>query len=164
MLCESQHVKIEEFNSREKVNLYLKKDNNIVDTLHHVGDVIYLSSTVLKQCKVKNIDHQHITVKNKTVSFPLSIQFSNSSLTVSLSSLSCSVIPFGTTTLITATVTTTTNPGVCTIHCSPVTHGHHEVNVQVNDVQVDDTLLVIPFNPYLDNITPIHTIPELKRP
>ena len=163
MLCESQHIKIEEFNSREKVNLYLMK-NNIVDTLHHVGDVICFSSTVLKQCKVKNIDHQHITVKNKTVSFPLSIQFSNCSLTVSLSSLSCSVIPFGTTTLFTATVTTTTYPGVCTIHCSPVTHGHHEVNVQVNDVQVDDTLLVIPFNSYLDNITPIHTIPELKRP
>ena len=39
-----------------------------------------------------------------------------------------------------------------------------KVNVQVNDFQVDSTSLVIPFNPYLDNITPICTIPELNRP
>ena len=51
-----------------------------------------------------------------------------------------------------------------TIHCSPVTHGCHQVNVQVNDVQVDSTSLVIPFNPYLDNITPVCTIPELNGP
>ena len=88
----------------------------------------------------------------------------SSLLTVPLSSLSCSVVPVGTATPITATVTTTTHPGVYKIHCSPVTRGRHQVNVQVNDVQIDSTSLVIPFNPYLDNITPVHTIPELNRP
>ena len=161
----TQQVNIEEFNPREKANLHFKRDSNIVDTLHHIGDIICLSPTVLQQCKIKNIDHQRITMNNKTVSFPLSIQFCDSRLlTVPLLSLSCSVVPDGITTPITATVTTTTHPGVYTIHCSPVTNGHHEVNVQVNDVQVDSTSLVIPFNPYLDNITPVHTIPELNRP
>ena len=161
----TQQVSIEEFNPREKDNVYFIKDSNIVDTLHRIGDIVFFSPTVLQQCKVKNIDHQDIAMNNKTVSFPLSIQFCDSSLlTVPLSSLSCSVVPVGTATPITATVTTTTHPGVYTIHCSPVTRGHHQVNVRINDVQVDSTSLTIPFNPYLDNITPIHTIPELNRP
>ena len=149
----------------EKANLHFKKDIKIVDTLHHIGDIVFFSPTVLQQCKVKKIDHQHITMNNKTVSFPLSIQYCDSSLlTVPLSSLSCNVIPVGTTTPITATVTTTTHPGVYTIHCSPITRGRHQVNVQINDVQVDGTSLMIPFNPYLDNITSVCTIPELNRP
>ena len=161
----TQQVNIEEFYPKEKDDVYFKKDNNIVDTLYHIGDIVFFSPTVLQHCKVKKIDHQHITMKNKTVSFPLSIQFNDSSLlTVPLSSLSFSVVPVGTTTPITATVTTTTHPGVYTIHCSPVTNGHHQVNVQVNDVQVDSTSLVIPFNPYFDNITPVRTIPELNGP
>ena len=161
----TEQVKIEEFNPREKANLHLKKNSNIVDTLHHIGDIVFFSPTVLQQCKVKKIDRQHITTIKKTVSFPLSIQFSDSSLlTVPLSSLSCSVVPVGTTTPITATVTTTIHPGVYTIHCSPVTRGCHQVNIQVNGIHVDSTSLVIPFNPYLDNITPVRTIPELNGP
>ena len=161
----TQQVNIEEFNPKEKANLHFKKDSNIVDTLHHIGDIICLSPTVLQQCKIKNIDHQHITVNNKTVSFPLSIQFCDSSLlTVPLSSLSCSLVPVGTATPITATVTTTTHPGVYSIHCSPAIRGHYQVNVRVNDIQVDGTSLVILFNPYLDNITPVRTIPNLNRP
>ena len=161
----TEQVSIEEFNPREKANLYFKKDSNIVDTLHHIGDIVCLSPTVLQQCKVKKIDYQHIKTIKKTVSFPLSIQFSDSSLlTVPLSSLSCSVVPVDTATPITATVTTTTHPGVYTIHCSPVTNGYHQVNVQVNDVEVDSTSLMIPLNPHLDNITPVHTISELIGP
>ena len=160
----TQQVNIEEFNPREKDNVYFIKDSNIVDTLHHIGDIVFFSPTVLQQCKVKKIDQQHITMNNKTVLFPLSIQFCDSSLLiVPLSSLSCSVIPVGTTTPITAIVTTTTHPGVYTIHCNPVTRGHHQVNVRINDV-VASTSLVIPFNPYLDNITPVCTIAELNRP
>ena len=161
----TEQVNIEDFNPKEKADVHFDKDENIIDTLHHIGDIVFFSPTVLQQCKIKKIDRQQITMKNKTVSFPLSIQFSDSSLlTVPLSSLSCSVVPVGTATPITATVTTTTHPGVYTIHCSPVTNGHHQVNVQVNDVQVDSTSLVIPFNPYFDNITPVRTIPELNRP
>ena len=158
-------VNIEEFNPREKADVHFKKDSNIVNTLCHIGDIVFFSPTVLQQCKVKKIDCQHITMNNKTVSFPLSIQFCDSSLlTVPLSSLSCSVVPVGVTTPITATVTTTTHPGVYTIHCSPVNNGHHQVNVQVNDVQVDSISLVIPFNPYLDNISLVSTITELNGP
>ena len=161
----TEQVIIEEFNPREKANLHFKKDSNIVDTLHHIGDIVFFSPTVLQKCKVKKIDHQQVTTIKKTVSFPLSIQFSDSSLlTVPLSSLSCSVVPVDTTTPITATVSTTTHPEVYTIHCTPVTRGRHQVNVQVNDVQVGNTSLVIPFNPYLDNITPACTIPELNWP
>ena len=161
----TQQINIEEFNPREKADVYFKKDSNIVDSLHHIGDIVFFSPTVLQQCKVKKIDHQHITINNKTVSFPLSIQYCDFSLlTVPLSSLSCSVVPVGTATPITATVITTTHPGVYTIHCSPVTNGHHQVNVEVNDVQVHSTSLVIPFNPYFDNITPVRTIPELNGP
>ena len=149
----------------EKANLHFKKDSNLVDTLHHIGDIVFFSPTVLQQCKVKKVDCQHITMNNKTVSFPLSIQYCDFSLlTVPLSSLVCNVIPVGTTTPITATVTTTTHPGVYTIHCSPVTRDYHQVNVQVDDVQVDSISLVIPFNPYLDNITPVCTIPEFNGP
>ena len=168
MECVSQvteQVNIEEFNPREKVDVYFKKDSNIVDRLCHIGDIVFFSPTVLQQCKVKKIDCQHITMNNKTVSFPLSIQFCDFSLlSVPLSSLSCSVVPAGTATSITATVTKTTHPAVYTIHCSLTTNGQHQVNVRVNDVQVDSTSLVIPFNPYLDNITPVCTIPELNGP
>ena len=161
----TEQVKIEEFNPREKADVHFKKDSNIVDTLHHIGDIVFFSPTLLQQCKVKKIDHQNITMNNKTVSFPLSIQFCDSSLlTVPLSSLSYSVVPVGTTTPITATVTTTTHPGVYIIHCSPLTRGHHQVNIQVNNVQVDSISVVIPFNPYLNNITPVRTISELYRP
>ena len=160
-----EQVNIEEFNPREKADLHFNKDSNIVDTLHHIGDIVFFSPTVLQQCKVKKIDCRHIKTTKKTVSFPLSIHFSDSSLlTVPLSSLSCSVVPVGTITPITTTVTTTTHPGVYTIHCSPVTRGRHQVNVQVNDVQINGTSLVIPFNPYLDNITPVRTIPGFTRP
>ena len=161
----AEQVNMKDLKSREKANLHFKKSNSIFDSLHHIGDIICVSPTVLQHCEVKKIDHQHITVNKETVSFPLSIQFSDSSLlTVPLSSLSCSVVPVDTATPITATVSTTTHPGVYTIHCSPVTHAHHQVNIQVNDVQVGSTSLVIPFNPYLNNITPVHTISELNRP
>ena len=161
----TEQVNIEEFNPREKANLHFKKDSNIVDTLHHIGDIVFFSPSVLQKCKIKKIDRQLImTIKSK-ISFPLSIQFSDSSLlTVPLSSLSCNVVPVGTTTPITATVTTTTHPGVYTIHCSPVTNGCHQINVQVNNIQVDNTSLVIPFNPYLNKITPVHIIPEFNIP
>ena len=161
----TEQVNIEEFNPIEKADVHSKKDSNIVDKLHHIGDIVFFSPTVLQQCKVKKIDCQRIIINNKTVSFPLSIQFCDSSLlTVPLSSLSCNIVPVGTTTPIIATVTTTTHPGVYTIHCSPVTRGHHQVNVRVNDVQVDSTSLVIPFNPYLDNITPVRSLAKHNGP
>ena len=160
----TKQIDTEKHQPEEKADLYFKKDSNIVNTIHYIGDVLCLSPTILQQCKVSDIDDSRIDINNNNVSFPLSIQFSDSSLlTVPLSSLSCSVVPVSTATPITATVTTTIHPGVYTIHCSPVAHSI-QVNVRVNDIQVPSTSLVIPFNPYRDNITPIRTIPELDRP
>ena len=153
----SQKVIFEELNPKEIADLHFNK-SIIGDTL---GDII-----CLQQCKVKEIDPVCVTTtKEKTISFPLSIQCSDSSLLrVPLSSLSCSIVPVGTATPITTTIATTTHPGVYTIQCSPVSRGRHQVNVQVNNVQVDGTSLVIPFNPYVDNITPVCTITDLKAP
>ncbi|XP_019861185.1 PREDICTED: E3 ubiquitin-protein ligase TRIM71-like [Amphimedon queenslandica] len=38
------------------------------------------------------------------------------------------------------------------------------VKVQVYDIFLEDTSLVIPFNPYLDKITPVHIITEFEHP
>ena len=117
----TQNISIKKFYPIEKADLYLQKDRNIIHSLQNTGIVSCLSPNVLQQCKVSDIDGDHITITYSTVSFPLSIQFSDSSLlTVPLSSLSCSVVPVGTAIPITATVTTTTHPGVYTIHCSPI--------------------------------------------
>ena len=87
-------------------------------------------------------------------------------MSVPVSSLRCSLVPVGKgdQPIHTTVTTTSTHPGVYRIHCNPSTHGTHTVKVQVYDVELEDTSLVIPFNPYLDNITPVRTITELKRP
>ena len=161
----TEQVNIEEFNSRVFTIIHFNKDSNIDNTLHHIGDMVCTSFTALQECKVKKIDCHDITIIDKTVSFPLSIQsFDSSLLTVPLSSLSCSVVPVGTTTPIKATVIVTTHPGVYIIHFNPVKYRHYQVNVQVSDIQVESTSLAIPFNPYLDNITQVCTIPGFNRP
>ena len=90
----------------------------------------------------------------------------SSLLSVPLSSLRCSLVPVGKgdQPIHTTVTTTSTDPGVYRIQCNPSTSGTHTVKVQVYDVQLEDTSLVIPFNPYLDNITPVRTITELNRP
>ena len=161
----TQQVNIEESNPRLFTIIHFNRDSNINNTLHHIGNIVCTSFTSLQKCKVKKIDRHDITITDNAVSFPLSIQFSDSSLlTVPLSLLSCSVVPVSTTIPIKTTITTTTHPGVYTIHCSPVTRGRYQVNVEVSDIQIESTSLVIPFNPYHDNITSIRTIPGFNRP
>ena len=176
-------VNIEEWNPREKADVHFKSDNNAVDALGHIGDIVFFSSSMLQQCKVKKIDHHDIKITEKGVSFPFSIGFSDSSfLSVPLSSLSCNLVPIDIGEMeeeeeeedeweeeeedggisITSTITTTNHPGVYTIHCNA--RGHYQFDVQVNDVQVDSTSLVIPFNPYLDSIAPLCTITGVKNP
>ena len=90
----------------------------------------------------------------------------SSLVSVPVSSLKCSLVPVGKgdEPIDTTVTTTSTHPGVYRIHCNPSTSGTHTVKVQVYDVELEDTSLVIPFNPYLDNITPVRTITELKWP
>ena len=153
----TKEINAEEYNPIEKADMQLIKNNKMELS---IGNIVYTS---LQQCKVKKIDHHQITCEKERVSFPLSVELPNSSLlTVPLSSLSCSVVSTDNTPINT-TVTTTDHPGVYRIHCSPM-NGAHRVNVQVNNVQLKSTSLVIPFNPYLAKHTSICTIDRLNRP
>uniref|UniRef100_A0A1X7SWP4 Uncharacterized protein n=2 Tax=Amphimedon queenslandica TaxID=400682 RepID=A0A1X7SWP4_AMPQE len=95
-------------------------------SLHHIGGII--SGTIaLKQCRVKKIDC--ITPAVPVGKGPKPIH--------------------------TTVTITNTDPGVYRIQCNPSTRGTHTIKVQVNGVHLEDTSLVIPLNPYLDNITPV---------
>ena len=151
-------INVEELHPKEKADFVLSKHTK---SLHHIGDIIS-GTTALEQCRVKKIDHS-----TKAVSFSLSMEAPNSSLLcVPLSSLRYSLVPVGKgdQPIHTTVTTTSTDPGVYRIQCNPSTHGTHMLKVQVYDVQLEDTSLFIPFNPYLDNITPVCTITELKGP
>ena len=155
-------INVEELHPKEKADFVLSKD---MKSLHHIGDIVTYSSTALQQCRVKKVDC--ITLSGNVTLFPLTIEAPDSSLlSVPSSFLECSLVPVDEEDeLIETEVTTTsTDPGVYRIQCDPSTRGTHTVKVQVYDVHLEDTSLVIPFNPYLDNITPVRTITELKGP
>uniref|UniRef100_A0A1X7UUL3 RING-type domain-containing protein n=1 Tax=Amphimedon queenslandica TaxID=400682 RepID=A0A1X7UUL3_AMPQE len=158
-------INVEELYPKEKANFVLSKD---IKSLHHIGDVVTYSSTALQQCRVKKVNCFKCLPKEKEISFSLSMEAPDSSLLcVPLSSLRCSLahLPVGKSKPIHITVTTTsTDPGVYRIQCSPSMRGIHTVKLQIYDVHLEDTSLVIPFNPYLNNITPVHTITKLKCP
>ena len=152
-------INVEELEPKEKADFVLSKD---IKSLHHIGDIV-----ILPQCKMKKIGHLECLPKEKKASFSLSIKAPDSSLvSVPVSSLKCSLVPVGKggKPIHTTVTTISTHPGVYRIHCNPSTSGTHTVKVQVYDVQLEDTSLVIPFNPYLANITPVRTITELKGP
>ena len=151
-------INVEELHPKEKADFVLSKD---IKSLHHIGDIIS-GTSALEQCRVKKIYRI-----SKAVSLSLSMEAPDSSvLSVPLSSLRCSLVPVGKgdQPIHTTVTTTSTDPGVYRIQCNPSTRGTHTVKVQVCDVQLEDTSLFIPFNPYLDNITPVHTITELRCP
>ena len=151
-------INVEELHPKEKGDYVLSKD---IKSLHHIGDIIS-GATALQQCRVKKIDGI-----SKATSFSLSMEAPDSCiLYVPLSSLRCSLVPVGKgcKPIDTTVTTTSTDPGMYRIQCNPSTRGTHTVKVQVYDVHLEDTSLVIPFNPYLDNITPVRTITELKDP
>ena len=154
-------INVEELRPIEKDDLRLIKESaETLKSLHHIGTVSY---TALQECKVKIFEVQ----KEKKVSFSLSIEALDLSLvSVPVSSFRCSLVPVGKgdEPIHTTVTTTSTHPGVYRIHCNPSTHDTHTVKVQVYDVQLEDTSLFIPFNPYLDNITPVRTITELNHP
>ena len=157
-------INVEELHPKEKADFVLSKD---IKSLHHIGDIVTYSSTALHQCRVKKVGCFERLPKEKKVSFSLSMEAPDSSLLcVPLSSLRCSLVPVGKgdQPIHTTVTTTSTDPGVYRIQCNPSTSGTHTVKVQVYDVELKNTSLVIPFNPYLDNITPVCTITELKQP
>ena len=156
-------INVEELHPKEKADIVLSKD---IKSLHHIGDIVTYSSTALHQCRVKKVGCFERLPKENKVSFSLSMEAPDSSLLfVPLSFLRCSLVPVGKGKPIHTTVnTTSTDPGVYRIQCNPSTRGTHTVKVQVYDIQLEDTSLVIPFNPYLDNITPVRAITEFNCP
>ena len=157
-------INVEELEPKEKADFVLIKD---IKSLHHIGDIVTYSCTALQQCKVKKIGHFEHLPKEKKFSFSLSMKAPDSSLvSVPVSSVKCSLVPVGKgdEPIDTTVTTTSTHPEVYRIHCNPSTRGTHTVKVQVYDVELEDISLLIPFNPYLDNITPVRTITELKDP
>uniref|UniRef100_A0A1X7TZV5 B box-type domain-containing protein n=1 Tax=Amphimedon queenslandica TaxID=400682 RepID=A0A1X7TZV5_AMPQE len=151
-------INVEELHIKEKADFVLSKG---IISLHHIGDIIS-GTTALQQCRVKEINHF-----SEAVSFSLSIEAPDSTLLlVPLPSLRCSLVPVskGDQPIHTIVTTTSTDPGVYRIQCNPSIHGAYTVKVQVYDIQLEDTLLTVPFDPYLDNITPVHTITELTNP
>ena len=157
-------INVEELRPIEKDDLRLIKESaEILKSLHHIGTVSY---TALQKCKVKILEVGKSLMKKKA-SFSLSMEAADSSfVSVPVSSLKCSLVPIGKgdESIHTTVTTTSTHPGVYRIHCNPSTRGTHTVKVQVYDVELEDTSLFIPFNPYLDNITPVRTITELNGP
>ena len=156
MNCVMEEINVEDYTPIEKCDVQFIKDKKI--ELPNIGDISYTTSG-LHQCKVKKINSHQVTQENNSFSFPLSIELPNFSLvTAPLLSPSYSVIsgtPGNT------TVTSTDLPEVYRIHCTPVIHGSHQVNIQVNGIQLGSVSVVVSFDPYLDTITPIRTIEGL---
>ena len=155
-------INVEDLEPKEKADFVLSKD---IKSLHHIGDIVTYSCSALQQCKVKKVDG---VMPGKIASFSLSMEAPDSSLvSVPVSSLNCSLVPVGKgdEPIHTTVTTTSTHPGVYRIHYNPSTRGTHTVKVQVYDVELENTSsLFIPFNPYLDSITPVRTIAELNHP
>ena len=154
-------INVEELRPIEKGDLRLIKES--AETLkslllNQIGTVSYTSP---QESNVKIFEVEK-SLKENEFSFLLSMEAPL--VSVPVSSLRCSLVPVGKSEPIDTTVTTTSTPGVYRIHCNPSTRGTHTVKVQVYDVELEDTSLVIPFNPYLDNITPVRTITELNNP
>ena len=154
-------INVEELYPIEKVDIQMIKDTKTTESLHHVGDITY---SALKLCKVNIKDKEHLLKEKR---FSLSMKAPDSSLvSVPVSSLKCSLVPVGKgdEPIHTTVTTTSTHPGVYRIHCNPSIIGTHTVKVQVYDIELEDTLVTISYNPYLDNITPVRTITELNNP
>ena len=163
MECMSEvttQINVEELRPIEEDDLRLIKESaKTLKSLHHIGTVSY---TALQECKVKILEVEQ-SLKEKKFSFSLSMEAPL--VSVPVSSLRCSLVPVDKCDEpIDTTVTTTSTPGVYRIHCNPSTHGTHIVKVHVYNVQLVDTSLFIPFNPYLNKITPVRTITELNHP
>ena len=154
-------VDVKQLQPTEKADfVFSRKDTK---SLHHIGDIVSYSTSALQHCRVKKIDR--FEQRPIEVSFNVSLETPDTSLAYPpLSSLSCSLVPVTEDDQsINATVTTTsTHPGVYTIHCNTPTRGTHAVKVQIYDVELEDTLLIIPFDPYRKKITPVHIIDHVS--
>ena len=156
-------VNVEQLLPREKSDFVFIKDMKLLHHISNIGNII--SGTDLKQCMVKRIGCHSHKPEEKKFSFSLSIEAPDLSLlSVPLSSFRCSLVPVGNHDQPEDTIITSTDPGVYRIQCNPSTSGTHTLKVQVYDVQLEDTSIVIPINPYLDDIAPVDAISKFDQP
>ena len=160
MKCMSKvttQINVEELHLIEKDDLRLIKNKKTLESLNQIGTLSFAS---LQECKVKITKFKNLL---NDASFLLSLEAPDSSLVpVPHSSIKCSLVckrnqPIHTT-------VTSTRPGVYLAHFNPLTSGAHTVKVQVGKIQLKDTSIVIPVNPYLGKITPLHKITEFQYP
>ena len=111
-------INVEELEPKEKADLKLIKDDNIIKLLHHIGDIIFYSSSALQQCKFKDDALSVYLSDDKKFFISLSLEVPDSSLvSVPVSSLKCSLVPVGEgddndAETVDAEVTTTSHPAV----------------------------------------------------
>ena len=107
-------INVEELEPKEKADLKLIKDDKIIELLHHIGDIIFYSSSALQHCKFK-FGVLSIYVSDEIKGFiSLSMEAPDSSLvSVPVSSLKCSLLGKGDNN--DAEVTTTSHPAVYNI-------------------------------------------------
>ena len=162
---------VKELHPKEKADFSFVKDSKIAESLQHIGDIVTCSSTALQQCKVKRVVPDLRLSNRERLSFSLSIEAPDLSLlSVPTSSLKCSLSKGTDEQPVQAAITTTSpHPGVYRMHVKydfrkAFLRGNYTVRIQVNDVQLEDTSLFVPFNPYLDNIISIAEHKHIKGP
>ena len=160
-------INVEELQPIENADLRLVvAQSKIMESLQNIWNIeSSYSPQTLQQCKVK-IDQLEHHIKEKEISFSLAVEAPDSlPLFTPPSSVECSVVPVGRIKFKPnqMTMRATDEIGTYHIHCKS-SSGTYRVDVQVQGVQLEDTLLVVPINPYLDSITPVQTISDLGWP
>ena len=167
MNCLIEQINLDDFIPEEKTNVKFHENLEVSTTLRNLGNITFFSPAIQYKFKISEVQPHDFSFDQAIVSFPLSINSSSfpaSLLKVPLQSLSCSIesdtIPHP----IITNIKTTTQPGVYLINCSPTSHGPHLLQVQIDNLHFSTIPLVLPFNPYLDNIAPVRIIPKVYRP
>ena len=162
-----EQINIDDFIPEEKTNVKFHENLEVSTTLHNLGSITFFSPAIEYKFKISEVQPHDVSIDQTVVSFPLSIKsssFPGSFLEVPLKSLSCNIVSDTIPGPITTKVKTTTQPGIYTIDCSPTSHGPHQLRVQIDNIDFSSIPIVLPFNPYLDNISPVRIIPKVYRP
>ena len=152
------------------------KDLTVSESLQHLGDIVSSSSPkTLQESRAKEIEQLEYFPKQRELSFLLSLETPDNTLlsvlpdhirlSVPPLNFNCRLVPVGKDhCTIETTVTATEHPGVYRINCNPSATGKHRVEIQVDDVKLENRSLVIPINPYLDDMSPIEAFSMTNRP
>lgn len=161
----SEGIDVSKFEPTEEANVQLVRDGQTMESLHHIGDVVFYSPSLIKECVVE-INSRHLNRRDGSISFPFSIEFSLSSfVSVPILLLSCTIVPSSLLEEdITCVVTSTTHPGIYRVNASPVVRGLCTLTVKAGSVVLPSVPLIVPFNPFIDTAIPLHIIDGFNQP